>query len=54
MHEMYNLNKVKFRISSLIKLDRNQYRAKCQAIFTHSKYTFIKKRRYIRETCDET
>ena len=27
MHEMYNLNKVKFRISSLIKLDRNQYRA---------------------------
>ena len=48
MHELCNLNEVKFRISSLIKLDRNQYRA------THPKYTFIKKRRYIRETCDET
>ena len=27
MHELYNLNEVKFRISSLTKLDRNQYRA---------------------------
>ena len=53
MHEMYNLNKVKFRISSLIKLDRNQYRA-VKPYLLISNIALLKKRRYIRETCDET
>ena len=39
MHEMYNLNKVKFRISSLIKLDRTQYRA----IYSSQIYLYYKK-----------